>query len=118
MGGRGFRLVAASVTFVLIVAACGKDRDSSSPTTPPPTAAPTTAAPATTAAPTGSTAVGTDETTTPSTEPAPEVPMFGDAAWPCGPAGTPNTDTGSEVGVTADSVTLAEGDDAGSPLSP
>ena len=39
--------------------------------------------------------------------------MFGDAAWPCGPAASPNVDDGSEVGVTADSVSIASGDDAG-----
>jgi ABC-type branched-subunit amino acid transport system substrate-binding protein len=44
--------------------------------------------------------------------------MFGDAPWPCGPGDGANTDSGSEPGVTADSVTIATGDDAGYAGSP
>jgi ABC-type branched-subunit amino acid transport system substrate-binding protein len=44
--------------------------------------------------------------------------MFGDAPWPCGPASTANTDDGTEVGVTTDSVSIASGDDAGYAGSP
>ncbi len=45
--------------------------------------------------------------------------QFGDMASPCGPAasGTTNAATG-DPGVTADSVTIAYGDDAGFPQSP
>lgn len=43
---------------------------------------------------------------------------FGDLTWPCGPATEKNTDDGSETGVTADSIKIATGDDAGSTVSP
>ncbi len=63
------------------------------------------------------------EATTASTEAAttttvPAGPTFGDAPWPCGPAATPNTDDGTEVGVTKDSIKIAGGDDAGYAGSP
>lgn len=48
----------------------------------------------------------------------PALPMFGDEPWPCGPGDGTNTDDGSEVGVTADSITLGTGDDAGYAGSP
>ena len=44
--------------------------------------------------------------------------MFGDAPWPCGPGDGANTDSGSEPGVTADSIKIATGDDAGYPGAP
>ncbi|HEY4333417.1 MAG TPA: ABC transporter substrate-binding protein, partial [Ilumatobacteraceae bacterium] len=62
-----------------------------------------------------STTPATDAVTTTT---IPAADMFGDAPWPCGPATTPNTDDGSEVGVTTDSITLADGDDAGYAASP
>ena len=71
--------------------------------------------------PTGSTdaAASTDavaaETTAP---PAPTGPTFGDLPWPCGPAEAPNTDDGSEPGVTADHIVLGYGDDAGFSVVP
>lgn len=43
---------------------------------------------------------------------------FGDMKWPCGPAEEANTDDGTETGVTAKSVTIAAGDDAGFAASP
>ena len=44
--------------------------------------------------------------------------MFGDAPWPCGPGAVTNTDTGTEKGVTANSISIATGDDAGYAGSP
>ena len=49
---------------------------------------------------------------------ASDGPMFGDAPWPCGAGDGNNTDDGSEVGVTKDSITIATGDDAGYAASP
>ena len=140
MKHRRFRSVAAMTAIALLAGACGSDRDSADSTT---TAAPvpTTAAPATTTAATtdetaasDTTAAGTVETedtaetetsetetvdtesgtSTASTDTTdPDVPMFGEAPWPCGPAEGDNKDDGSEVGVTADSITISGGDDAG-----
>ena len=93
------RFVAVFVTIALVAAACGKDR-SSTPATTPVTVPVTT--PDTGAGP-----------TTPATDPVPEVAMFGDAPWPCGPGDGANTDSGSEPGVTKDSINIAGGDDAG-----
>ena len=127
MSRSGFRIAAAAAAFALIAASCGKDRDESSDTTVAPSTTATTAPPASTEAPVDTTApvdsgVGGDTTlpaeTTPPTEPVPDVAMFGDAPWPCGPGDGANTDTGAEVGVTADSVTIATGDDAGYAGSP
>ena len=56
--------------------------------------------------------------TTPVTDAAPTGPMFGDAPWPCSAGDGANTDSGSEVGVTADSIAIASGDDAGYAGSP
>ncbi len=115
------RLVAACTALALAAAACGKDRNESADTTTASTAATTTAvattAPAASSAPVDSTpvdSVGAD-TTLPAetTTTVPAGPTFGDLAWPCGPGDGANTDSGSEVGVTADSVTIATGDDAG-----
>ncbi|MCU1366556.1 MAG: Branched-chain amino acid transporter substrate-binding protein [Ilumatobacteraceae bacterium] len=132
---RPLRLSAALIAVALVAASCGSDRKADSTTTVASTTATTVA---TTEAPAGSTADTTAATTAettaestagstadttaattaateaaPTTEAAPDVPMFGDAPWPCGPAVGTNTDTGNEVGVTADSVTIAGGDDAG-----
>jgi ABC-type branched-subunit amino acid transport system substrate-binding protein len=100
----------------VIASACGSDRDDNaadSTTTAP--AAETTTAPSTDAT-TADSGTGT-ETSAPAVEettaPAADVETFGDLPWPCGPAVEENTDDGSEVGVTADSVTIATGDDAG-----
>jgi ABC-type branched-subunit amino acid transport system substrate-binding protein len=117
MGRTGIRFVAAAVVFAVVATGCGKDRDESAPTTSPPTSAATTE-PATVDTTGTSTPASGDATTPPPTESVPTVPMFGDAPWPCGPADTPNTDSGSEPGVTADTITIADGDDAGTPISP
>lgn len=128
-----FRLAAVPLALALLATSCGKDREDSSETTPPSSAAATTTAAPTvdssaaasvdttldSAADTSATTASTDSVeTTPPTEPAPDVPMFGDAPWPCGPGDGANTDTGSEPGVTADSVRIATGDDAGYAGSP
>jgi len=123
------RAVAVLVALVMVAAACGKDREESAETTTAPSVAETTiAAPVDTVADTidrstESTAgdSGSDttvEVTTPATEPAPDVPSFGDAPWPCSGGDGANTDTGSEPGVTAESIRIATGDDAGYAGSP
>jgi ABC-type branched-subunit amino acid transport system substrate-binding protein len=67
---------------------------------------------------------GATDTTTepteaaPTTEAAPDVPMFGDAPWPCSAGDGANTDDGSTVGVTTDSIAIGTGDDAGYSGSP
>jgi len=137
MKHRTFRVAVAISVLALVAAACGSDRDSADTSTTAATT--TTAAPATTTASTtadtvetattveapdattGSTTDTTPDATTPETDAttaptdttAPDVPMFGDAPWPCGPGDGANKDDGSEVGVTADSITISGGDDAG-----
>ncbi len=102
------RVMAVVSVAAFVLAACGKDREAA----PTSTAAPiTTDAPVTSGGSTDSTTAVTDTT-------APAGPTFGDAAWPCGKGDGANTDDGSEVGVTADSVTIATGDDAGYAGSP
>lgn len=93
------------MVLAVFAAACGSDRESVSPTLAPPDTATVTQ-------PSGVI------DTTPTTEPEPTVPMFGDAPWPCGPGDGANTDSGSEPGVTADSIRIAGGDDAGYAGSP
>ena len=119
------RFVAAVAAFTLLAAACGKDRDETATTTAPtqssaaatttPEATETTAAAVTTAVETETTDGGTDTTAAAETTlpPEPEAPMFGDSPWPCSEGDGSNTDDGSEVGVTADSISIASGDDAG-----
>jgi len=107
-----------AATLALLAAACGKDRDESAPSTsaaPPSSAVETTPD---TDAPAGSSPDTVAVETTPSTEAAPALPSFGDEPWPCGPGDGANTDSGAERGVTADSVTIATGDDAGYAGSP
>jgi ABC-type branched-subunit amino acid transport system substrate-binding protein len=78
------RLVAVVMVLGLLAAACGSGRSASSE----------------------------DGGTTDTTTTAGGAETFGDLASPCGPAEGTNTDTG-EQGVTADSVTIGYGDDAG-----
>jgi ABC-type branched-subunit amino acid transport system substrate-binding protein len=99
-----YRLVALPLVLTLLAAACGKSRDATAPTSPSVTAAPSTS--------------GGAGDTSPATQPAPALPSFGDAPWPCGKGTGANTDSGSEPGVTKDSVSIATGDDAGYVGSP
>ncbi|MCU1395922.1 MAG: hypothetical protein JWM34_4350 [Ilumatobacteraceae bacterium] len=126
------RFLAAFTALALVASACGKDRDAASSTT----AATTTTAAATTTAPAtasstsdttagstagttaGSTAGTTAGTTGETTTTVPAGPMFGDAPWPCGKRDGNNTDDGTEVGVTKDTIQIATGDDAGYSGSP
>ena len=123
------RFVAAFAAFAVMATACGKDRDSSADTTV--AAAVTATSVASTTAPTTADSTATSEgtatsdstsdsvvDTTPVTDAAPTGPMFGDAPWPCSAGDGANTDSGSEVGVTADSIAIASGDDAGYAGSP
>ena len=102
MARQHLRLIAVIATFTLIAAACGKDRAASTPTT--------AAVPATSS----SAPSGTDASTTT----VPAGPTFGDAPWPCSAGTAANTDSGSEVGVTKDAISIATGDDAGFVASP
>ena len=114
-------LIAISVAMTFVMAACGKDRQAT-----PASVAPTPA-PVVTDAPTpvteqqssgADTTVAAAEETVVETVPVPELPMFGDAAWPCGPGDGANTDSGTEPGVSADSVSVGTGDDAGNAFAP
>ena len=115
-------LIAISIAMALVMASCGKDRQAT-----PPSVAPAPVSAATIPATTPDTEPGTaasDTTTAPTddtvveTVPVVDVPMFGDAPWPCGPGDGTNTDSGNEPGVTADSVSVGTGDDAGNAFSP
>ncbi len=118
------RIVAALTVLALVAGACGKDREETAPTAAPPpstaaaTTTPETAAPETTAAGTETTVAGVETTTAATEAPEPEGPLFGDLPWPCSEGDGANTDDGSEVGVTADSINIASGDDAGYAGSP
>ncbi|MEO6123846.1 MAG: ABC transporter substrate-binding protein [Ilumatobacteraceae bacterium] len=124
----GIRVTAVAVAFVLLAAACGKDREESVATTAATSVAETTTiAPvdtssATTAGSTDSTtgdsAAATTVDTTPATEAPPALPSFGNAPWPCSEGDGANSDSGSEPGVTTDSIRIATGDDAGYAGSP
>ncbi len=118
---------APTLLAVLTIAACGgTDRQASTETTTP--AAATTAPSDTTAAAssTDSTVTEGAETTettvapagAETTAPAAAGETFGDLAWPCGPGDGGNIDDGSVPGVTADSISIATGDDAGYATSP
>jgi hypothetical protein len=95
-----------------LLAACGDDSRKTSSDTTVAAAADTTAAPAaaTTAAP------AADTTAAPATTVA--GPTFGDSPWPCGPAAAGVTNKATEQGVTADSINIAYGDDAGYAAAP
>ena len=120
------RFVAAFTALALVATACGKDRDKAADTTVASTTVAATAAPAsstadTTASSTADTASATSaapDSTTPATDAVPAGPTFGDAPWPCSAGDGANTDGGSEVGVTKDSIAIASGDDAGYAGSP
>ena len=120
------RFVAAFTALALVATACGKDRAKTAETTAASTTVATTPAPAsstadTTSASTPDTASATSaaaDTTTPATDAVPAGPTFGDAPWPCSAGDGANTDSGSEVGVTKDSIAIASGDDAGYAGSP
>jgi ABC-type branched-subunit amino acid transport system substrate-binding protein len=99
------RYVSAFVALALVVTACGKDR-----TATPASSAVTTTAPSAPATGGGG--------TTPVTDTVPAGPTFGDAAWPCSKGDGANSDTGTEPGVTKDSIAIAGGDDAGFTGSP
>ena len=83
----------------MLGAACGKSRDATAPTSPPPTAA-------------SPSAIASGDSS-PITQPAPVLPMFGDAPWPCTKGTGANTDSGNEPGVTKGTISIAGGDDAG-----
>ncbi len=114
MARRSVRVAAAVTSLMLVAGACGGSRDeTTTPTATAPTATAPTATTETSAAPdTGDTSDTTTETT------VSDVEMFGDTPWPCGPGSGTNTDDGSTVGVTAESIDIASGDDAGYAASP
>ena len=100
------RVIAVASVLALAMAACGHDRGAATPSTTASTA-PVSSGAATT----------TPGSNAPDTTVA-KGPTFGDAPWPCGPGTGANTDTGTEVGVTAKSISIATGDDAGYVGSP
>jgi ABC-type branched-subunit amino acid transport system substrate-binding protein len=112
-------MLALPVVIALAAAACGSDREAAAPETTAAAAETTAAAAAETTAAaeegTETTAAAAAETTVAA---EPEGETFGDLTWPCGPGDGANTDDGSEPGVTADSVSIATGDDAGFATSP
>lgn len=128
------RLCAAVLALSLLAAACGEDRaetagtDGDAATEAPAeteaasdgdaTAEPTEEA--TEASDGDATAEPTEEATEATAEPTEEAAgeTFGDLPWPCGPAAEPNADDGSETGVTAETITIGTGDDAGFVSSP
>ncbi len=116
--------LALPLALALTAAACGSDREAA---TTESTAAPaaTTAAAAGTettvaadSTETTAAAGGEAATTTAAASTEPEGEAFGDLAWPCGPGDGANTDDGSVPGVTADSIKIGTGDDAGYATSP
>jgi ABC-type branched-subunit amino acid transport system substrate-binding protein len=109
MARRSSRVAAAVALLALVAAACGGSRDA--------TTASTASAPAVTTAKSSPSGTGAPSDTGPTTTVS-KVPMFGDAPWPCGPGAGNNTDDGSTVGVTAKSINIASGDDAGYAASP
>ena len=125
MARKSVRSVAVVAVLAVIAGACGKDRQAATPTAPAPTVAVTIVAPPvdTDEPAPADTAIDDGEGTTPAPDTAPpttiaDVAMFGDSPWPCTPGDGANTDDGSEVGVTADSINIATGDDAGYAGSP
>ena len=132
------RAMTAGVAVALLcltATACGSDRaapvaSSAAPTTAAaittdaatPDTAPADTAPADTStadtSPAGTTVADTTPLDTTPDSTLPPLPMFGDAAWPCGPGAGDNADDGTEVGVTSDSISIATGDDAGYAGSP
>jgi hypothetical protein len=128
MHHRPVRFVAAFAALALVASACGKDRDESGDTAATTQTTVATSEVATTTADTTTedssevttapSATDATDTTTASTDAPVEGPTFGDLAWPCSAGDGANTDSGSEVGVTADSITIASGDDAGYAGSP
>jgi ABC-type branched-subunit amino acid transport system substrate-binding protein len=103
-----------------MASACGSGGDRSATstsssvavTTTQPTAVTGASTPSSETVTTGGSATSTPASDTPTTV-KPTGPMFGDAPWPCSAGDGANTDSGSEVGVTKDSITIASGDDAG-----
>jgi ABC-type branched-subunit amino acid transport system substrate-binding protein len=86
------RWLAVALVVALGAVACGNDRKAS----------------------TTSTAGGGNVTTST----APAGPTFGDAPLPCGPAKAGETNTASDTGVTADTITIGAGDDRGYAQTP
>lgn len=119
MTRRIVRLVAVLAIFVLVAAACGSDRESSSGDDP-------TAAPEPTDVPddgdtsgddpTGDDTSGDGEDDTPDETPDETPPeeeaaeTFGDLEWPCGPG---DASGATDQGVTDDSILIGGGDDRG-----
>jgi ABC-type branched-subunit amino acid transport system substrate-binding protein len=85
------------LALIALLAACGSERGASTTSTAAP----------------DDTTDQTDGTTEDST--APDVPMFGDMAWPCGPGDAAGA---SAQGVTDDAITIGVGDDRGFASAP
>lgn len=96
---QGYRLVAVPLVLAMLVTACGKSRDAAAPAGSSPDSS-------------------SSQPATDGSSPAADVPMFGDAPWPCSKGDGANTDSGNEPGVTKDAISIAGGDDAGYVGSP
>ena len=134
---RRYAIAGVALSCVSVVAACSPDREQQAVPTAPPVTAPS---PTQAAAAPGTTTAGRDPSATENAGTAPATssdgtavatteaavttaaaaagPMFGDLPWPCGPAETPNTDDGSEPGVSAEEILIGYGDDAGFAVVP
>ena len=110
------RWLAIVLVLAVAAAACGGGRGSSDDAATP-TASPTDQPETeeTESAESAEEAASAEETGD-ATEPVePELPLFGEAPWPCGP-GDASGET--EQGVTNETITIGVGDDRGFPTSP
>ena len=115
-------LLPAILVLGLVAAACGPDRTPDDVAvagdTTSTTAAQPTDDPSTTEGDDGSDGDdGSGAETPETTEPAPDVAMFGDLEMPCRPGDTSGYEA-SDQGVTADTITIGTGDDRGFPSTP
>lgn len=116
------RWLAVAMVLGLLAAGCGSARDDGS-TAEAPTAEetavateePTPEATEDTVAEDDSAATDDTAPAEPTPEPAPDLPMFGDEPWPCGP-GDASGET--QQGVTDETIKIGIGDDAGAPVRP
>ena len=103
------RFTAAFLALGLLAAACGEDREDEAAVTDT-----TVESTETTAAPEGDGGESTETTAAPEAE----GETFGELPWPCGPAEDGAELGDSDVGVTAETIKIATGDDAGFATSP
>ena len=135
MSNHKVRWLGAAVAVGLLAAACGSAREDSGESTAAAPAEEATAEPAEDTAPdddgdgdeepaatedAGAADAGDDATdeaaaAEPTEEPTPDVPMFGDEPWPCGPG---DASGATQQGITDETIKIGVGDDRGFPNSP